>query len=470
MRALLHFTTTFLPNLPPILQRPVPLPKFRHLTRRYQSRTTTRARLSTSTPAHRPKISIIGGGFGGLFTTIRLASLPWTRLTRPEITLIDRNEQFVFSPMLYELVVGEVEQWEIAPLYSELLKDTGVKFLQMGVEEIKVSGDGGDGGVVKGVGVGGDEIVLGWDKAVISLGGEEVGWKGEGKNKALGFKSVEDARVLKERLRSLLDTVGKERLVKIVVVGGGYSGVELAATIAGGLTGKVEVALVERGDRVLKSGTGWNRRVGERAMEDYGVLVQYRTELKEINDGGVVLQSREDSKPFSQQADVVVWTAGVKPNRILDTIDAERDDSGRLLVDERLQMVGKDGMFALGDCVTVQGSEGQYGGTAQVAMQQAEYAAWNMWAGITGKQMLDYRYSHLGEMMVLGSSSATLSTPFGINLDGPLAHAIRRTAYLMRMPTDNHRAKVAASWASTPVINTLTSIFGSSTRARPSEL
>ncbi|MDJ0584366.1 MAG: FAD-dependent oxidoreductase, partial [Microcystis sp.] len=75
-----------------------------------------------------PKICILGGGFGGLYTALRLSQLPWTDQHTPQITLIDKNDRFLFSPLLYELVTSELQSWEIAPPFSELLANTPVDF------------------------------------------------------------------------------------------------------------------------------------------------------------------------------------------------------------------------------------------------------------------------------------------------------------------------------------------------------
>jgi NADH dehydrogenase len=82
------------------------------------------------------RICILGGGFGGLYTALRLSQLPWEKPQRPEIILVDQNDRFVFSPLLYELLTGELQTWEIAPPYEELLVNTGVRFTQAAVAEL----------------------------------------------------------------------------------------------------------------------------------------------------------------------------------------------------------------------------------------------------------------------------------------------------------------------------------------------
>ena len=81
-----------------------------------------------------PRICILGGGFGGLYTALRLHQLVWESGQKPEITLIDRQTNFVFTPLLYELITGEMQGWEIAPPFAELLKGTDIRFVQGSVD------------------------------------------------------------------------------------------------------------------------------------------------------------------------------------------------------------------------------------------------------------------------------------------------------------------------------------------------
>ncbi|KAL6588161.1 hypothetical protein OROMI_001139 [Orobanche minor] len=87
----------------------------------------------------RPRICILGGGFGGLFTALRLESLDWPDGKRPRVVLVDQSEHFVFKPLLYELLSGEVDEWEIAPCFSEVLSRTAVQFLKDKVQSLHPS-------------------------------------------------------------------------------------------------------------------------------------------------------------------------------------------------------------------------------------------------------------------------------------------------------------------------------------------
>ena len=91
---------------------------------------------------------------------------------------------------------------------------------------------------------------------------------------------------------------------------------------------------------------------------------------------------------------------------------------------------------------------------AQAAFQQADFAGWNIWASLTNRPLLPFRYQYLGAMMTLGTDNATL-TGLGIKLDGPLAYVARRLAYLYLMPTLDHQLKVGFNWIAGPIIDSL---------------
>ena len=109
------------------------------------------------------KICILGGGFGGLYTALRLSQLPWESTPKPEIILVDQSDRFVFSPLLYELLTRELQTWEIAPPYSELLQGTGIQFHQAAVSTIDIN---------KQTVQLQDKSELNYDRLVLALGGE----------------------------------------------------------------------------------------------------------------------------------------------------------------------------------------------------------------------------------------------------------------------------------------------------------
>lgn len=164
------------------------------------------------------------------------------------------------------------------------------------------------------------------------------------------------------------------------------------------------------------------------------------------------------------EADVVLWAAGQEPVGVPSLGGAPGMDipvlcsSGRTLTEETLRVRSHERVFAIGDGAAAggAGAAAQLPATAQVAFQQADYCAWNVWASIRGKPLLPFRYQHLGTMMSLGGDDASVVFPIGdVVVNGPAAVALRKAAYAYRMPTDMQRLRVAAGLLVRPLIDLL---------------
>jgi demethylphylloquinone reductase len=446
---------------PPLLRPSSFLPTRARAVQARRSHTRAHA-----TAVLRPRVAVVGGGFGGLSAALKLAALPWTRLTRPEITLVDRADRFAFLPMMYELATGEADAWQVAPKFETLLADhPTITFVHASAHSLSLVGASPTLHVTPcAPGVAAAPYDIPFDRAILALGCEaapRAQTPGAAEH-AVNLHSYDDAVALKDRLDVLVRDATPARVINVVVVGGGYSGVETASCIAERLGSAGCVVIVHRGDRLLARGTDFNRLAVERALTERGVAVEYGRDVSDVTEDSVklVCSKRSSSGNESQTestlaADLVVWTTGVQPASALASLGVPLDDvSGLVATDGLLQVVGhEDMLFALGDGAAIpkSGANGGYAGTAQVAAQQAEYAAWNCWASLTGRPKLEYRYVHLGEMLVLGARDASVSSPLGVEIDGAPAWAMRRAAYLARMPTDRHRAKLIAGWATGPV-------------------
>lgn len=387
-----------------------------------------------------PRICILGGGFGGLYTALNLPQFSWETPHKPQITLVDQRDRFVFSPLLYELVTGELQTWEIAPPYAELLRNTGIQFQQAAVESIDLE--------AKTVYLQNGSQPLPYDYLVLALGGETpLDFVPGASDYAIPFRTVDDAYRLEERLRFLEES--DQDKIRVAIAGGGYSGVELACKIAERLGDRGRVRIIEKGDQILRSSPEFNRKAASRALHDRKVWIDLETTITEINEGsmGLEYKGRIDTIPV----DIVLWTVGTKMSDTVHALPLPKGDRQKLQVNAMLQVVDHPDIIALGDVAACQDAEGQsIPPTAQAAFQQAQYAAWNIWAMATGRPLLPFRYQNLGEMMTLGTDTATLSG-LGLTLDGPLAHIARRLAYLYRMPTLDHQIKVGVNWMAKPL-------------------
>ncbi len=385
------------------------------------------------------RICIVGGGFGGLYTALRLSQFPWKIPQDVEITLIDREDRFVFLPLLYELMTGELQSWEIAPPYIELLAQTGIRFHQGNVSRINVQQqqvqlEAGE--------------VFDYDRLVLALGGETpLDVVPGAADYAYPFRSIHDAYQLEEKVRSL--EASDKDMIRVAIVGGGYSGVELACKLSDRLGERGRLRLVHRNERILPSSTDFNREAALQALQQREVWVDTETSVVSVSDDTISLDYRGQVDEIP--ADLVLWTVGTQVASAVRSLPGKHNDRGQLYTNVYLQVPEHPEIFALGDAAECKDANGErVPATAQAAFQQADYAGWNVWASLSDRPLLPFRYQHLGEMMTLGVDNATL-TGLGWQLDGPAAHIFRRLIYLYRLPNPDHQIRVGLNWIAQPL-------------------
>ncbi|KAH7840775.1 hypothetical protein Vadar_021422 [Vaccinium darrowii] len=442
----------------------------------------------------KPRVCILGGGFGGLYTALRLESLEWPRDKKPQILLFDQFERFVFKPMLYELLSGEVDVWEIAPRFSDLLGSTSVQFFQDRVkllntydyEGMNASTRSGCGGTVHLE----SGLIVEYDWLVLALGAAgKVDLVPGAAKLALPFSTLEDACTVEERLRALeRKYFGKDSPIVVAVVGCGYAGVELAATVSERLKDKGVVHAIGRDATILPAAPPGNREAALKVLSSrriqlslgYSVRsITRASEFKTLDSDAQTINNSVAAQdpdrlvlelfPFegglqiqTLDADLVLWTVGSKP--LLPQI--ERNwlpliEQGQAETDETLRVKGHPRIFAIGDSSALRDSSGRrLPPTAQVAFQQADFTGWNLWAAINNRPLLPFRFQNLGEMMTLGRFDAAVTPSFieGLTLEGPVGHTARKIAYLARLPTDEHRVKVGISWLIKSAVDSVASL------------
>lgn len=408
------------------------------------------------------RICILGGGFGGLYTALELSRRPWPE--PPQITLVDRQERFVFAPLLYELITGEMEDWEVAPRFRDLLSSESVQFVQGSVASVDLKGNR----VVLT-----DGQTLDYDMLVLALGGETPLERVPGAAEyAFPFRTLADAQRLRAHLKRLQDRKPMQSLgseggnpVRLAIAGAGASGVELACKLADRLGTSGQIRLIELGSDILSGFTQSSRVAAQKALQDRGVRVELRTQVVRIEavdeqkkdnwiDNLILHVRRIDSEAMAADpVDAVLWTVGTEVSAVIRALDLPKTEQGRLQVLPTLQVPSFPTVFALGDAAAVVDADGkQVPATAQAAFQQASYCAWNLWAVLTQERpLLPFRYLSLGEMLSLGVDTAVLSGAGGLTLTGPLGYLARRAVYLVRMPTLEHQLKVGWNWITRPL-------------------
>ncbi len=519
--------------IPQLLPTAVAFTGFHAASARQTSRlyATTSSSRSSDDDILQPHIVILGGGFGGINSALTLPSLPWSdvaqgnsgasSIIKPKITLIDKSERFVFLPLLYELCVDDASIDEVAPTFKSLLSGVGTNKLSTlsGLPDLSIalqllSGASNDNdktkdgscdvsffqAKVEGIDANNNQVVItrasgietiNYDALIIATGAEVSCDAVPGASKfALPFYTVDQCFELKRRLALIdnyLDGVSAidepKQSTNVVIVGGGYSGVELALNLVDRLgSNDVQVTLVHRGNQVLEYATEHNRNAGMERLKSAGVNVMTSTSVDEVTSWEDCPHSDTMSETLRKQQCVVkltttnedgseqeitelettllLWTAGSTPTSIknagIRNSVLPRDAMGRILTSPTLNVENYPNVFAIGDCSRPK--KVPYPGTAQVAMQMATVASWNIYATLLKKysgreqedtlKLLPFSYLNLGEMMTLGTNDATISTLGGIELSGPAASWLRRIVYAVRMPTPSQGLLAAVDGSS----------------------
>lgn len=388
-----------------------------------------------SLPPDREPVLVVGGGFGGLYTALALAD----QRQHPPVLLIEPRERFLFLPLLYELLSGELRSWEVAPRYDTLLAGKGVAWLQDRVERIET----GSRQLITAAG-----RRLGYSQLVVATGAGTADFGIPGvREHVLAFRSLADV----ERLQELVEQLRRSArpLQRLAVIGAGASGTELACKLADLLGGSATVELIEQGPRLLPQARAFNRDQAEQALRSRDVRLRLQTRVVSVAADRLELEGPggHDSLPTA----AVIWTAGLRFDPPLIEPAPARDARGRLQCESTLAVRGQHHLFAIGDIAALPGDDNAGGSAeplpinAQVAFQQAGCLARNLLRARSGEALEPFRFRDLGEMMSLGIGDASL-TGSGLTLAGPAAFQLRRLAYLTRLPGRSHQLRVAAGW------------------------
>jgi NADH dehydrogenase len=390
------------------------------------------------------RVVVLGGGFGGLFTALELAG-------DADVTLVTQADHFLFTPMLYEYLSGEVEAWHIAPKYSELVEDN-IKVITNSAQKIDLDNHS--------VTLEGDSTSLSYDVLVLAVGGvtNYVGVPGA-EEFSIPFRQIENADGLRKRMVEALDRVPPEtapqdvrRNLTFAVVGAGASGCELSTKMADLLTdavkrralrGEPRVLVIEMGDKVVPGMGDEIRHFVEDALRQSRVEAHTSTRVVNVTADGVTFE--HDGREEHLKAAAVVWTGGVKMRPLIENLPVEKNKRGLLSIKPTLQLFSHDDVFALGDIANLADAQPTLAGTAQLAFQEASLAATNIKAFMTGKKLQTKKFEELGEALSLGTERAAVLAG-GKVLGGALARQARFALYTSRLPTWHHRLKVGASW------------------------
>ncbi|GAB4540946.1 MAG: NAD(P)/FAD-dependent oxidoreductase [Pleurocapsa sp.] len=399
---------------------------------------------------------IVGGGFVGLFTALHLSHRHYSE----PIILIDPQEHFVFKPLLYEYLTGEMQDEQVLPRYEELLEGSQVAFVQdrvtnIDLEQRRVKLASG----------------LHYDYRYLVLGvGSTQGYFGtEGaKENAFPFRTQEDVIRLEQHLRKCLqkasqteDTQERWSLLTFVVTGAGPSGVEMAATLAdllpswyaklGGNIQDIRIVIVNHGDEILSGDV--NAHLQETALEAFkhrAVPVELLLGVKvtAVDSDGLKYQAKDKEKEETLLTKTTIWTAGTANNPLIESltqIKAEnKDKHGSPLVTSTLQLPDFPEVFAAGDCAIVK--EHPFPPVAQIAYQQGAGIAHNIIALSQGEEPQPVKATMRGTLMKLGLDNGVANLFDKMQVTGKPGDLIRNGTYLEMLPTPVHNFKATTDW------------------------
>jgi NADH:ubiquinone reductase (H+-translocating) len=406
-----------------------------------------------TTSSSRPRVVIIGGGFGGVRATKALEHSP------AEITLIDRTNHHLFQPLLYQVATGVLSAGQIAPaLRGMFRRQKNVRVLLGDVSEIDLE--------QRTVRMIADKTnVIPYDTLIVATGATHSYFGHEEWEKiAPGMKSLDDAGRVRSRILGAFeiaeqqsDPAERQAWLTFAVVGAGPTGVELAGQIAllahRVLRGEyreidpstAQVLLFDATASVL--GT-FPASLSEHAAADLrrlGVDVELRAPVTEIDANGLTIGSDGDSRHI--HAKTVIWAAGVKASELAEGLangtGAELDRAGRVHVEPDLSLRGHPEVFAIGDMVTIPGVPG----TAQPAIQEGKYVAKVVHARLTHRPApAPFKYRDLGMIAAIGRNSAVADLFGHIRIAGPVAFLIWGVVHLGYLVGWGNRYEAVARW------------------------
>jgi len=418
-------------------------------------------------PGSPTRIVIVGGGFGGVYTALHLQRI-FRKAHAVYITLLDRDNYFLMTPLLFEAGSGVIEPRHAVTPIRTLLKKA--QFVEADVERIDL-----DARVVHARhSPAAKTYALQYDHLVLSLGGVTNTRLIPGSQHAMTFKTLADAIFLRNHIIDLFEQADveadpdrKRKLLTFVIIGAGLVGIELTGELTeftSHLTrtyhnidaSELRFHLLEAGPKILPE--------MERELADYagevlkkrGVQILTDTPAKQIEPGKVHLPPPPPDKPpyegatanHTLEAYTIVLVAGVTPSPMLADLPLEKDKKGRIVVDGTMRCKTRPEIWAVGDCAHIPDPSGNpYPSLAQHALREARVLARNIASAIRtpGAPLEPFVYQTLGMLASLGHYRG-VGRVFKFKIKGFFAWWVWRTYYLFQMPRWSRRFRIMLDW------------------------
>jgi len=397
----------------------------------------------------RPRVLVLGGGFGGIGAAQKLGK------SDVDVVLVDKNDYHTFQPLLYQVATGLLDQ----PAVGHPIRD-----LFDGQDNTRIHKDS-----VTAVDLDKREVqftdlgAVGYDYLVFGLGAEVNFFGVEGAAEhAFPLYTLSDAVRLKDHVLRQWEAADKDPgLIEdgglnIVVVGGGPTGVETAGALAELYTGlfrkdypdigedAARITLVEAGPEIFAMFKPDIRNYAVEALTKRGVEVTTGEVVESIAPTRVKLKSGTEL-----EAHTLVWGAGLQGNALVQSLGIDLERGNRIAVDEDLRLPSHPEVFAVGDVAAITDAKTQQvlPQLGSVALQSGEHVGETIGRLVEGKDSKPFRYHDKGTMATIGRGSAVVQMLGGRTMKGKSAQLAWGTVHLALLPTNENRAKAIVDWA-----------------------
>lgn len=426
----------------------------------------------------RPHVVILGAGFGGMYVARALKKAE--KRGEIDLTVINRTNYFLFTPMLHEVATGGLRPFSVAEPLREIFRGSGVRIIQGSVESI----DTNKRHVV--IDRDAHARTISYDYLVVATGAttNHYGISGAAEH-TYPLKDLQDAAAIRSRIIDVFeqaimteDPKLRRELLSFAVVGGGATGVEMAAEMAEFIHDIVNryyshselcqskghtpchpdeprVSLLHLGPELLTQFAPKLRQAAAQRLRKNGVSIIPNATVTSVDGAGLIYMAGpiDPDKPKVLPAATVIWAAGVTP--IIPRFEDKEPSKvgGRLAVDTYFRMVGEQRVFALGDVAAYvdmpsrspQSSNKPLPMLAQVAVREADVVAHNVLASIRDGNFKSFSYHSKGSMVSVGQWFA-VGEIFSIHIVGMFAWWLWRTVYLFKFVSWSKRLRIAIDW------------------------